>query len=171
MKPKMFITTGLLVFVVASITWLIVREFRQGPELSEQEPISTNTYPVSPKIDPEKGLTQSPHKVIVYYFHGTARCPSCRTIEDYTREAIENGFADAVKNGLMEWRPVNVEEQGNEHFITDYELYTKSVVIVDARNGKQIRWKNLEKVWELLYSKDAFIKYIKDELRCYQAEK
>jgi hypothetical protein len=68
MKPKIFITTGLLVFVVASITWLIVREFGQGPELSEQEPISTNTYPVSPKIDAEKGLTQSPHKVIVYYY-------------------------------------------------------------------------------------------------------
>lgn len=62
-------------------------------------------------------------------------------------------------------------EQGNEHFIKDYELYTKSVVIVDTRNGKQIRWKNLEKVWELLYSKDAFIKYIEDELRSYQAEK
>ncbi len=171
MKLKMFITAALLMFVVASIAFLIAREFRQGPELSEQKPISTNTYPASAKIDPEKGLTQSPHKVIIYYFHGTARCPSCRKIEDYTREAIENGFAGAIKNGLMEWRPVNVEEQGNEHFIKDYELYTKSVVIVDTRNGKQIRWKNLEKVWELLYSKDAFIKYIKDELRSYQAEK
>ena len=45
--------------------------------------------------------------------------------------------------------------------------YTKSVVIVDIRDGKQKQWKNLAKVWELLYDKDAFVNYVRDEINSY----
>ncbi|MFH1673159.1 MAG: nitrophenyl compound nitroreductase subunit ArsF family protein [Pseudomonadota bacterium] len=153
MKSKTLITVALLVFVLGSATFLIAKESRQGPE-----------------TDPEKSLRQSSHKVVTYYFHGRARCSSCRKIEAYTREAILSGFADAIRDGRLEWLAVNIEEHGNEHFIKDFKLYTKSVVIVDTRNGEQIRWKNLKKVWELLYDKDAFLKYIRDEVGSYLAE-
>jgi len=153
MKSKTLITVALLVFVLGSATFLIAKESRQGPE-----------------IDPEKSLRQSSHKVVAYYFHGRARCSSCRKIEAYTREAIQAGFAEALRDGRLEWHAVNVEEGGNEHFVKDFELYTKSVVIVDTRNEEQIRWKNLKKVWELLYDKEAFLKYIRDEVGSYLAE-
>jgi hypothetical protein len=107
--------------------------------------------------------TAPSHRVIAYYFHTTYRCPSCRTIEAYAKEAIETGFVDDLENDRLVWRVVNVEETGNEHFVNEYELFTKSVVLVAERSGKQVAWKNLSKVWELLGDKDEFIRYIQTE--------
>ena len=58
---------------------------------------------------------------------------------------------------------MNVESTENQHFIEDYQLRTRSVVLVELQDGKQIRWKNLEKVWQLVQDKDAFFNYIQEE--------
>ena len=34
------------------------------------------------------------HKVIAYYFHTNTRCSTCMKIEAYSKEAIEQGFAE-----------------------------------------------------------------------------
>jgi hypothetical protein len=99
-------------------------------------------------------------RVIAYYFHTTYRCVSCRHIEEYTREALESGFPIDLEEGHLVWRVVNIEEKGNEHFAKDYQLYTKSVVLVDERTGE---WKNLPRVWQLLNDPNEFIEYIQTE--------
>lgn len=108
-----------------------------------------------------------PHRVIAYYFHTTYRCASCRAIEAYSREAIETAFADQLKDGRLVWRTVNTEVKGNEHFVKDYNLYTKSLVLVNEVRGKPAQWKNLERVWQLLQDKTKFLRYVQDETRAY----
>lgn len=108
-----------------------------------------------------------PHRIIAYYFHTTYRCASCRAIEAYSHEAIESAFADELKDGRLVWRAVNVEVKGNEHFVKDYGLYTKSLVLVNEVRGKRTEWKNLEKVWQLLQDKEKFLRYVQDETRAY----
>ncbi len=112
--------------------------------------------------------TAESQRVVVYYFHTTYRCVSCRNIEKYTREAIESGFPAELEDGFVVWRVVNVEDEGNEHFVKDYQLFTKSVVLVDERSGK---WKNLPKVWQLLGDPNDFIRYIQTETRAFLGEK
>jgi hypothetical protein len=107
------------------------------------------------------------HRVIAYYFHTSYRCANCRKIEAYSHEAIEAAFPQELKDGHLAWQLVNVQEKDNEHFIKDYQLYTKSLVLVDEVNGKQVRWKNLAKVWEFLQDRDAFLRYVQDEVRSY----
>ncbi len=109
--------------------------------------------------------TTAPHRVLAYYFHTTQRCASCRKIEAYTTEAIQTGFAPELKDGRLVFQAVNVDDKGNEHFVKDYKLYTKSVILVDERSGAQIGWKNLPKVWELLGDKEKFVRYIQGETR------
>lgn len=110
-------------------------------------------------------------KIIAYYFHGIRRCPSCMKIEAYSQEAIQTGFAEDLKSGKMEWHVINIDESPNEHYEKDYQLYTKSLILSQIENGKETTWKNLEKVWELLGDKDAFIKYVQDEVRLMAQEK
>ena len=112
-----------------------------------------------------------PHRVIAYYFHTTYRCASCRAIEAYSREAIESAFADEIKDGRLLWKVVNIEVKGNEHFVKDYSLYTKSLVLVNEVRGKPAEWKNLEKVWQLLLDKPKFLRYVQDETRGYLTER
>ena len=102
---------------------------------------------------------------VVYYFMTAQRCPSCMKIEAYTKEVVERDFGDALGKGRMVWRMVNVDTPENNHFVKDYGLYTKSVVLVKIRGGKQVGWKNLDKVWTLLGNKDAFQKYIAEEMK------
>lgn len=106
-------------------------------------------------------------KILAYYFHGTQRCPTCLKLEAYSTEAIEKEFGKALRDGRLEWRVVNVDEPLNKHFVNDYQLYTKSLVIVKMEDGKQLEWKNLEKIWELVGDKDNFIKYVQEQVSAY----
>ena len=113
----------------------------------------------------KKQDTVKERKLIVYYFHTNYRCHSCITIERLTRQAVTEGFADQLKNGRIEFKMINIEEPGNEHFVDDYKLYTKSVILSDVNNGRETGWRNCEKVWPLLGNEQKFIEYIQSEVR------
>lgn len=107
------------------------------------------------------GQEASKSKVIAYYFHGTFRCPTCTAIERYTKEAIESNFKDALSVGKLEFKAVNVEERGNEHYVNDYQLYTKSFILSLVKDGKEVKSKNLSKIWDYAGNKQRFIDYVK----------
>jgi len=88
---------------------------------------------------------------------------SCHKIEQYTKESLEKYFFDEIASGKVDFQMINVDELQNKHFIQDYKLYTKSVVLSKVSDGKEVEFKNLDKVWNLLGSKDKFYEYIKDE--------
>jgi hypothetical protein len=109
-------------------------------------------------------------KVTAYYFHGTARCPTCRKLEQYSREAIEANFKDALASGKLEFKVINLEDRGNQHYGNDYQLYTKSLILSLVKDGKQIKWKNLDKIWEHVGNKDRFIDYVYSEVSGFLKE-
>jgi hypothetical protein len=113
--------------------------------------------------------TSQAHRILAYYFHTTQRCATCRKIEAYTAEAIQTGFPEELKAGRLVFRTLNVDEPDNKHFLKDYKLFTKSVVLVDEQPGRQSAWKNLPKIWELIGDKEKFVRYIQDETRSYLA--
>jgi len=121
---------------------------------------------------PSSGQTEnrdaSP-RFIATYFLTNVRCPSCLTIERLTAETIQAEFAEELGTGILEWRTINIDGEGNYHFVKDYQLYTKSVIISENVNEKEIRWKNLPKVWELLGNEKKFRKYLKDEISTFMA--
>lgn len=99
--------------------------------------------------------------VVAYYFHGTARCSTCHKLEQYSKEAIETNFIDALASGKLEFKVINVENKGNEHYASDYQLYTKSLILSLVKDGKQVKWKNLDKIWEYVGNKQRFMDYVK----------
>lgn len=174
MKLKLTISLIIFALVFGTSTLLMAQGSTQGGAVkSDTAAVSQPTAPKGQaalqKSDARAAVPQLSHKVIAYYFYGKVRCPSCKKIEAYSQEAIQGqgGFAGPLKDGRLEWRAINVEEPGNEHFTKDFQIYTKSLVIVDTIDGKQKQWKNLAKVWELLYDKDGFVKYVRDEINSY----
>lgn len=162
MKTKTIISVVLLLFIFTSVAYLVVEEVRSQ---SGSTPAETDLPVVA---EPNQRLLEpAASKVVVYYFHGTARCPTCRKFESFSIEALHQAFAEAINDGRLEWRMVNVEDSGNEHFVSDYQLYSKSIVIVKKQDGKQTKWKNLKRIWELVRDKEAFIRYVQDEVSNY----
>ena len=131
------------------------------------EPAPAVPKPGAPSTGGAGATDAAIHLVRVYYFRTTTRCVSCKKIEAFTDEAVRGAFAREIDDGRMVFKVVNVEESGNGHFIQDYKLATKSVVVVDLVNGGQVRWKNLAKIWELLGDQAAFARYVQDEVRQY----
>lgn len=78
-----------------------------------------------------------------------------------------SGFPDALKTNRLAWLSVDVEKSENDHFIDDYQLKDKSVVVAEFKGGKRVRYKVLDETWSLLDEKGAFLKYIRSEVREY----
>ncbi|MCX5667454.1 MAG: nitrophenyl compound nitroreductase subunit ArsF family protein [Candidatus Omnitrophica bacterium] len=110
----------------------------------------------------QAGEDAKPAHVVAYYFHGSFRCPTCHKLEQYSGEAIETNFKDAIASGRLEYKVVNVEDKGNEHYGNDYRLYTKSLILSLVKDGKEIKWINLDKIWEYVRNKEMFIDYVKN---------
>ena len=103
-------------------------------------------------------------KVIVYYFHGNFRCPTCRNLEQYAKDAIEDNFKKELAESNLIFKTVNVEEKENEHFVNDYQLYTKSLVLSLVKDNKEVKYKNLDKIWEYVRNKMQYTDYVKNEV-------
>jgi len=149
------ILQAVLIVVVALAVWIV-----PGPGASSA--MARETAPDAPAA-----ASAPAHVVRVYYFHGNARCVSCRKIEALAAETVREAFADEVKQGKVEWLAVNIEEPANRHFIQDFKLYTKSLVVADLVDGSRVRWKNLERIWELLRDDEAFRRYVREEVGSY----
>lgn len=163
MKPKTIVTIALLLFVGGSVAYLITTEVRSGlmsPATGSDAPEAEK-----PAVETSEPAKSDATKVVVYYFHGNARCTTCRKFEQYTLEALQGAFAEQLNDGSLQWQMVNVESPGNEHYVKDYQLYTKSIVLAKTENGKPAGWKNLKEIWELVRRKPAFVQYIQDEVR------
>ena len=108
--------------------------------------------------------------VTAYYFHGNFRCPTCKNMEQYSREVIENDFKALSTSGQLTFKDVNVEQSGNEHFVNDYQLYTKSLVLSLVKDGKEVRSKNLDKIWDYARDKQRFQDYVRNEIAAFLKE-
>jgi len=108
---------------------------------------------------------------VVYYFYTNTRCSSCKTIEAYTREAVATKLAAGYKDWKIEFKGVNVDDDANKHFVQDYWLNSKSVVVQKYAGEKPLKWGKLDKVWQLLGDKEAFMSYVADETRKLLDEK
>jgi len=109
-------------------------------------------------------------KVIAYYFHGDFRCFTCYRMEQYSKEVIEANFKGALSSGKLEFKAVNVDEKTNKHFVNDYQLYTKSLVLSLVKNGKEVKSKNLTKIWEYVMDKQRFFEYVTSEVQEFLKE-
>jgi hypothetical protein len=143
--------TGALLLAVAGIAAVT-----GATAVTPQKPKAPTVVAATPAASPV---------VLVYYFHATTRCATCRTIEAYAKETVTSRFAADIEARRLEWQAVNVDEPANRHFIRDFQLYTRSVVVVDAKDPK--RYKVLDRVWPLVRDKAAFQKYVEQEIRAF----
>lgn len=103
----------------------------------------------------------------MYYFYTTIRCRTCRRIEALAEEALRAPFGQAWAQGMLQWRPANVQLPQHRHYIYDYQLYAKSLIVARFQSGNQVEWKNLARIWELAWDRPAFVKYVQGEVGEY----
>ncbi len=102
--------------------------------------------------------------VVVYYFHGTKRCLTCNKMEALADGVIFERFGDHLQDGSVVFKPVNVETDATRHFIQDFQLASKVVVMVERKGGEQVSWRRLDEVWQKISEEDVYKQYIAENL-------
>ena len=115
----------------------------------------------------ETVATREAGDVVLYYFHGTRRCSTCRSIEAYAQEAVEGKFNDALQSGTLKWTVLNTDESENAHFLKDFSLVSSSLVLVELDGGEVVRHEILQDVWTLVRDKPRFIEYVQKSVGEY----
>ena len=178
MRPKAVASVVLLAFVMASVAYLIAKEVGRGPGPESRAEEARGDAQSEPPRDvgsaassaPSSAPSRAQRTVTAYYFHGNVRCANCRKIEAWTQSALRDGFPEDLRQDRLAWSPVNVDQSGNEHFIRDFMLYTRSVVLAGFQDGRIRRHKNLQEIWQFLGNRKAFEEYIKQEVSLFLRE-
>lgn len=119
--------------------------------------------------DGVSALSGEPDGVYTVLFRGSSYCPTCDTMEELARELLAS-YTDR-DGARVPFLVVNYEKPENEHYLFDYDLYTTTVVLIEQRNGREERWKNLQDSWEYAEKKGGFKEYLARELADFQEKK
>jgi hypothetical protein len=167
MSKRMTHGLAILFFVLAGIA------MGQSPEEQKSQTLPTKPDTAEKAISDSADaveITESGSKVIAYYFHSTRRCATCKKLEAYAREAIEGGFEDELESGSLVIMAVNTDEDENKHYIDDYKLYTKKLILSKVKDGKEIEWVNLDKIWKLVGNEKKYKAYVAGEVEKFMGE-
>lgn len=169
MKPNKIMMTILVLLVAVTVFYLEEPDAGTQSAKVDASRVMQSEEKQGAIEQTSEALEKNPgnHEVIAYYFHGNQRCRTCKTIETYAEEAIQNGFAGEIKDRRLEWQVVNIDQPENEHYVQDFQLVTRSLVLQEKVNGAQERWKNLPRIWELVRNKEAFQEYVQEETRAF----
>ena len=124
---------------------------------------------VAPKaVNSAASPATQPSQRILYYFHRTVRCNECLAMELFARELLDNEFDAAVQDGFLTYHVVNIDDPGNEHYASDFDLsYSALVLVAEDESGNALRWKNLEEAWDKSHNQEAFIFYMTTEIAAW----
>ena len=118
-------------------------------EVSESEPVA-----IIPRCE----------RVVLYYFHRTARCDNCLKFEAYTDSTLLASFESELSAGVLEWNVVNLDDEGNEGFIDRYALEETTLLSSVVTGCEEQSWRSLDAIWWLVDDRQAFAEYVAAEV-------
>ena len=74
--------------------------------------------------------------LIVYYFHGDIRCPTCKAIESQTHDIVRNDFATQLDSGQMAWKVLNYEKPEAADLAKKFGVHMANVVLAQMDGGR-----------------------------------
>ncbi len=158
----------LLAFVAVALVAVIIRsQGDRGGSAGQPQP-STVTKTGQLPVDGAPTAVSTPPaaapRLVAFYFHGTKRCTSCNSIESLTREALK-AETDAAQ---VEIRSVNIDEAPNAHFVDDFQLTMRTVVLAEETGGTIARWKRLDECWDRFGDPADFRSYVQLSLAAFR---
>ena len=151
MKATKAVTRLLLGFVLVSIG------FALGKEVTLRR-LRRTTGQAAAASAPAPG-----DQVIVYYMYPAIRCVTCNAIEKAAHKAVHDDFAEDLQAGRLKWQVVNIAE--DEALAKRYNVASSTVVVVQRRDGREVRFERLDKVWPLAEKPDELADYVRQAVR------
>jgi len=78
----------------------------------------------------EEASDTNSDKIEAYYFHFSARCTTCKTIEASAKENLETLYPNQFNQGLITFQSVNLEEAPTKHLAERLGVSGQTLLIV-----------------------------------------
>lgn len=156
MIAKQIIRGVLLIVALGSLAIWGNREYQKSKAIAQatSAPTPADTLPVV-----------AGNQVVMTYFISGTRCDSCKKIEQLSRETAEKDFSAEIAAKQLIFRVIDTGEPVHHHYVDDYKLTSKTVVVSHRVDGKETEWEAMEKVWDLLDEPEAFRAYLAVSIR------
>jgi hypothetical protein len=79
-------------------------------------------------------------KIEAYYFHFTARCMTCRTVENRAKENLQELYPEMWKNGTLTFTAANLNEKEGEALAKKLGVSGQTLLL--TKGSKQINMTN-----------------------------
>ena len=96
-------------------------------------------------------------KVDVYYFHFTRRCVTCVAVENESKKAIEELYADKIKTGEVTFHEVNLDLEEGKKIAEELNRNGQGLIVVSeesivdlTQQGFMFAMRNPEKLKDAL---------------------
>ncbi|MCA8974845.1 MAG: hypothetical protein KDC98_08985 [Planctomycetes bacterium] len=86
-------------------------------------------------------------RVVVTFFGEADPCQTTTKVEKMCRQAVESGFATELASGALVYRVLCNTLPENDHFIDDYEIGEKALVVARQQDGKEIEFVPCHDIW------------------------
>ena len=106
-------------------------------------------------------------RVVAMYFHRTQRCPTCLKMGSYSEEAVKSGFAQQIKDGKVEFRYIDFQDEKNAALTKGYKVGGPTLIVARVAGGKVAEYKNLTEIWAKVRDKAAFVEYVRNNVKSY----
>jgi hypothetical protein len=63
---------------------------------------------------------------------------------------------------------VNVDEAANAHYVDDFQLTTRTVVLAEEAGGTVVRWQRLDECWDRFDNPPDYLAYIQRSLAAFR---
>jgi len=151
MNLKQILRIVLALFLLTSVGFLVAKGQKDASPASSQAADTT-----------------ADQAVTAYYFHGNTRCQTCRAIESYTKQALEEEFPQELADGRLQIEIINLDQAENEHFVDDFQLTSRAVVLARTDAAGEQVWKGLPQVWDWVHEgESAFAKSLDAETKTF----
>jgi len=98
--------------------------------------LSTLTF--SQNEEPKSNKTQ----LDIYYFHRTQRCQTCLSIEENTKNVLDQYYAEELKDGIIVMHIIDYEGDESKDLIEKYKADAPALYLTKVKKGKETN-KNL----------------------------
>ncbi len=174
MNSKKIVSIILGIFVIISVVYLAITSL--SPNSSNQSSTQNQnkeavTVVAQSKAIPvttsqvESQAVQKGKVVNGLYFHGTNRCYTCNLMEGYIRDVIKESFSKEISEKRLTFQNYNVDEPAYNHYIRDYQLQSISLFLSLTNDGKEEKYENINKIWQLAKNETMFKNYIRSEIK------
>lgn len=154
MKSKTIFSLVLLAFVAVSVVFALRKVSPDAATSQNQAAASSEPGIAAPAVGLDAKLAETQFSAV--YFHAPHRCPTCRKIESFSHEALTT----EIEAGAIAWQIADYTANTNASLVDQFKVITSTVVLVEVQDGKVVRWKNLEEVWNHTSNQADFTAFI-----------